>query len=134
MINNFSKKLGDPKNTLICIGDWSEKSPIKGKAPTKGKSMRNLFKRHGYDVYLINEFNTSKKSFIDGEDLIKFRYKGDYKCHGLLRTTSVTDENKPCLIANRDFNGSMNILKKAKCIINNKEIPKYLLYTPNKKQ
>jgi hypothetical protein len=43
-------------------------------------------------------------------------------------TTSVPDENKSCLIVNRDFNGSMNILKKAKYIMENKELPDYLLY------
>jgi len=136
MINNFKNKFGGPTNTLVCIGDFSQKHSMKYKEPTKGKSIRKLFKNAGYKLYLVNEFNTSKKSFIDGNDMEKFRIRNHPKpwlknttkqVHGLLRSENVTLNNNPKhVLVNRDLNGSMNILKKAKCIINNIDIPKYL--------
>lgn len=136
MINNFKNKFGGPENTLICIGDFSQKHSMKHKEPTKGKSIRKLFKNAGYKLYLVNEFNTSKKSFIDGNDMEKFRMRQHPKpwlkntrkqVHGLLRSTNVTvNNNTKHVLVNRDLNGSMNILEKAKCIINNIDIPKYL--------
>ena len=136
MINNFKNKFGGPTNTLICIGDFSQKHSMKYKEPTKGKSIRKLFKNAGYKLYLVNEFNTSKKSFINGNDMEKFRIRKHPKpwlknttkqVHGLLRSKNVTiTNNTKHVLVNRDLNGSMNILEKAKCIINNIQIPKYL--------
>ena len=150
MINNFRKEFGNQKETIVCIGNWSENSPKKYNEPTKGKSIRKLFKRNGYKIYLINEYNTSKKNFITGEDMEKFikreypkarinkRYKGFQKLwHGLLRSKNgkLSSESlvsikgksdKKHILLNRDYNGSMNIYTKAKCIVENKKIPSYL--------
>ena len=137
MINNFKHKFGDENNTLICIGDWSQKHSMKHKEPTKGKTIRKIFKNAGYKLFLINEYNTSKKSFIDGSEMEKFRTRRNPKpwlkhqrrqVHGLLRSKNVTEKNnKPVqLLVNRDMNGSMNILKKAICIMYNIPIPDYL--------
>ena len=148
MINNFSKKMGDPKTTVIAIGDWSQKETKKFQEPTKGKSIRNLFRKNGYLVYLVDEFNTSQKSCINGSQLEKFLEIENPKdrtkrtiCHGLLRhkdgilnklcnnETSLRGEpvkEKVLPYMNRDVNGSINILKKAECIINGEEIPAYL--------
>jgi hypothetical protein len=134
MLNRFENTFGSPTENIICIGDFDNRN-MKNKEPTKGKSFRKLFKRAGYKVYLVNEYNTSKKSFLNGEETEKFRYRQNprpwktdvRKCHGLLRFDSV-QENKLCahILVNRDFNGSMNILKKAKCILANKDVPEYL--------
>jgi len=132
MINNFQKIFGDPKDTVLLYGDFSENSPMKNCEPTKGKSMRKLFKRHGYKVYLVNEYNTSKKDFLTGKDTETFLERTDKNnnkrlVHGLLRLKGVPN-NKSCnsILLNRDLNGSMNILIKGKCILNNINIPKYL--------
>src|SRR3990170_6468689 len=140
MINNFKQKFGDEKNTVICIGDYSQQYNMKHKEPTKGKSIRKLFKRAGYKLFLINEYNTSKKSFIDGSDMEKFRIRSNPKpwlkyqlkqVHGLLRSKNVTENNNnpKHILVNRDMNGSMNILKKAICIMYNIPIPDYLCKT-----
>jgi len=150
MINNFRKEFGNQKETIVCVGNWSENSPKKYNEPTKGKSIRKLFKRNGYRIYLINEYNTSKKNFLTGEDMEKFikrehpkakinkRYKGFQKLwHGLLRSKNgkLSSESlvsikgksdKKHILLNRDYNGSMNIYTKAKCIVENKKIPSYL--------
>jgi hypothetical protein len=136
VVNRFKSVFGKPEDTAILIGDFEQKHQMKFKEPTKGKSIRKLFKSRGYNLFMVDEFRTSCKSFIDGEDaktfLVKenprpFR-KGNIICHGLLRAklfTSVkTDDNY--VLFNRDFNGAMNILKKGKCILNGEKIPDYL--------
>ena len=175
MINNFKKIFGDTDNTLVVFGDWSESHHRKYHEPTKGKGMRRIFKKAGYQVYLINEYNTSKRSFIDGTEMENFRKRGNKRlkhrmkktlkkeqkkkfeidlsldieteikmvtnrkkennskkyivklCHGLLRSKNVhKNKSDKSVLMNRDFNGSMNILNKAKCLIENKDIPTWL--------
>jgi hypothetical protein len=135
MINNFKKafNITKPENTLIAIGDFSRNKTLKNHEPAKGKSMRNLLKRNGFNMYLINEYNTSAKSFIDGAKTEKFRPRINKKgnvvlCHGLLRSKNAeTNQGKEHILVNRDFNGSMNILTIAQCILERKELPPYLL-------
>lgn len=135
MINNFKKKFGKPSKTIVCIGDWSQKKQMKYQEPTKGKSFRQLFKQSGYKTYLVDEYNTSKKSHINGEDLEKFKKRENAKpykknitlVHGLLRSKSVpNNKSSKVILFNRDINGCMNIRIKALCSIHNKEIPIYL--------
>ena len=59
-MSSFKQKFGSPADTLVAIGDWCENKPRKFTEPTKGKSFRGLFKKHGYELFLINEFRTSK--------------------------------------------------------------------------
>ena len=135
LINNFKKKFGNPKKTIVCIGDWSNDKQMKYQEPTKGKSFRKLFKRNGYKTYLVDEYNTSKKSYINGEDLEKFKKRKNSRphknniieVHGLLRSKSVpSDKPSKVVLFNRDVNGCLNIRKKAIYAINNKKLPKHL--------
>ncbi len=145
MIRNFQRKFGSPNNTLICIGDWSQKSQLKYGEPTKGISMRRLFRKNGYKTFLVDEYNTSKMNHFTGEEMEKFRkrknvrpWKNDIKkMHGLLRSKNIL-KNKSCnnvqgkhILLNRDLNGSLNIRQKAVCSLHNLELPKYLKRTKN---
>jgi len=132
MLNNFEKVFGKPKDTVLLYGDFSENKSMRNCEPTKGKSMRKLFKKRGYPLYLVNEYNTSKKDFLTGQTTETFLKRADKKAnirlvHGLLRLSNVPN-NKPRknILLNRDLNGSMNILIKGKCILNNQKIPDYL--------
>jgi len=58
-MNRFKEKFGEPKDTLVAIGNWSENKPKKFNEPTKGKSFRKMFRCAGYKLYLVNEFRTS---------------------------------------------------------------------------
>ena len=51
-------KLGQSRDTTILLGDWSG-SHVQFHAPCKVKGFRNMFKRAGYDVFLVNEKLTS---------------------------------------------------------------------------
>jgi hypothetical protein len=62
MLNRFKELFGGPKEVVVVFGDWGKGSyNMRGKEPTKGKGMREVFRKYGYDVYLVNEFNTSCK-------------------------------------------------------------------------
>lgn len=60
-LNNFQNKFGDPKNTIVVVGDYDEgNNHMKGKEPIINKKIRKLLTQKKYDVYKINEYNTSK--------------------------------------------------------------------------
>ena len=60
MLNTFKEKFGTPEDVVICMGDWGGKGHLKYHAPTvKGKGFRELFRKAGYEVFLVNEFRTS---------------------------------------------------------------------------
>ena len=116
MIKNFKSKFGSPEESFIAFGDWSQKEQMKYKEPSKGKSFRSLFRKHGYDVLLVDEYKTSKMccncksvegicdKFLLKESSRPWR-KTQKKnlCNGLVKC-------KICLtMFNRDVNSSMNI-------------------------
>lgn len=91
--------------------------------------MRTLFRKSGYETYLVDEFRTSCKCCnCNGGDSEKFMLRENPKpwkknyalVHGLLRCKS------GCGLWNRDTNGAKNIYKIAYNHINNIERPLYL--------
>ena len=128
MINRFKSIFGKPNETVVCIGDFEQRKHRKFKEPIKGKGFRTLFRRHGYKVYLVDEFRTSCRcSNCEGE-CEKFRKCRNPKpmkndeiiSHGALMC-------KTCnALWNRDENSSRNIYKIVYNAIHKKERPKYL--------
>jgi hypothetical protein len=134
MINRFKEKFGSSSDTIIGFGDWEQKKQMKYKEPTKGIGMRNLFRKAGYQVYLVDEFRTSCRcSKCEGE-CVKFKecqnprpWKKNETIlrHGLLMC-------KTCKgLWNRDVNSSFNIFKIVENIIAGKERPVYLQRVSN---
>jgi hypothetical protein len=129
MIKEFIATFGEPKDTIICIGDFEQKHQMKYKEPTKGKGLRTLLRKNGFDVYLVNEFRTSCRCFKCHGDCETFRTCKNPRpwrkdeiiiCHGLTMC-------KTCkALWNRDENSSCNIYKIAQMAIQQKERPKYL--------
>ena len=148
MLNRFEQVFGSPEEVVILMGDWSENRPMKYQEPTMGKSMRRLFRNHGYKLLLVDEYNTSKRLTGSGEELVKFRKdkSGDY-IHRVL-TTALMKEHTECTfktksqpdqftrdliesgykppIINRDLNGSLNIRLKGMRIFMGLTEPEYL--------
>ncbi|KAL0220638.1 hypothetical protein RCL1_000492 [Eukaryota sp. TZLM3-RCL] len=60
MLNLFKATYGSPETSFIAIGDWEQRKHARFKPPTMGKGIRKLFRKAGYKVYLIDEYNTSK--------------------------------------------------------------------------
>lgn len=94
MIKNFSKKIGKKEDTVVVIGDNGIKDVvIKGLESTISKKIIRIFKRNGYEVYIIDEYNTSALCNGCCGKLSKFlevkskkpRSKGKvYKSYGIL--------------------------------------------------
>jgi len=59
MLNRFKSKMGSPDKILIILGDYSD-TGLRGTPPSITIKLRKLFKDAGYDVFLIDEYNTSK--------------------------------------------------------------------------
>lgn len=131
IMNEFKRIYGSPENTVVFMGDYGGGN-LKNCEPTKGKGLRKMFKRAGYSLFLVDEYNTSKINFVSSLENEKFRLRRNPRpyrqsvslVHGLLRDVSVKsgEPMSKQTIVNRDFNGSMNILSKAKSILNNAPI------------
>ena len=129
MIQQFQDKFGKPDETILCIGDWEQRKQMKFKEPTIGIGMRTLFRKRGYQVYLVDEFRTSCRcSNCNGGICKKFKVvnhpnpkKEEMRLiHGLLRCKN------GCGLWNRDRNGASNIYKIAYQAIHKLERPTYL--------
>jgi transposase len=129
MVRRFRSIYGSPSETVIYIGDWEQYKHRKYKEPSIGKGIRNVFRRAGYQVLLIDEFRTSCRC---------------YKCHGLCETFRKCPNPKPwkceetttrhgllmCQTCsglwNRDVNSSLNILRIVEDTLAEKGRPEYL--------
>jgi len=118
MVNRFKAKFGHSDQTFIAFGNAGS-NHVKGKAVVKHKGMRKLFRRHGYDVLLVDEFRTSKVCYECHKELSNVyvdwnNRQGEVESvyvHGLKRCTTETCK----AYKNRDTNASMNILTIAEC-------------------
>ena len=134
MINNFKRVFGNEKEVVVCFGDYEQKQHMKFKEATKGKGMRTLFRKAGFQTYLVDEFRTScrcskceigicKKTMVR-KNPKPFR-SGNVLVHGLICCKN------GCGYWNRDVNGATNIYKIAYNAVNNKERPNYLSRSKN---
>lgn len=134
MLNNFKRMFGNEKDVVVCFGDYEQKKQMKYKEATKGKGIRTLFRKAGFQTYLVDEFRTScmcskceigicKKTMVR-ENPKPYR-TGNIIVHGLICCKN------GCGYWNRDVNGSTNIYKIAYNAINNKERPNYLSRSKN---
>lgn len=119
MIQNFSKKFGNPENTIYVMGDYDKGSyHMKGVEPVICKKFRRIFKNAGYKTFLVNEYKTSMLCNCCHNELETFKEipskkpkrKGETEiCHGLLRCQSVKPKCE--IIHNRDKNAVQNMLE-----------------------
>jgi hypothetical protein len=56
MLNNFKRIFGNEKEVIVYFGHYEEKHHMKFKEATKG--MRTLFRKAGFQTYLVVEFRT----------------------------------------------------------------------------
>ena len=128
MINRFMKLFGTPDEVVIGFGDFEQTQHRKYKEPVKGKGFRTLFRKCGYQIFLVDEFRTSCKcSHCEGNvstfrDCINPRpWKNNIIFrHGLVKCKTCSR------LWNRDTNASRNIYKILMNEINGLERPDYL--------
>ena len=120
-LNKIKETFGE--NLLIGYGNWSRDTQMKFFIPTMNKGLRKLIHKK-YDTITINECNTSKKCCDCYKDLEYYKDKENKKVFRLLVCSNcVSYENKKIVFRTRDANSSINILKLAKCWINNQTRP-----------
>ena len=139
MINNFTKLYGKPEEVILCIGDFEQRKHMKYRPPSIGASIRKIFRRHHFMIFLIDEFRTSMWCSHCGCENEKFMYHRNKKhrpkqedvalgyrkpfhkrvlSHGLLRCKNVQECG---LYWNRDVNGAKNIHHLASLIVQGQE-------------
>jgi len=132
LVKNFAEKFGSPDTVTIAFGDCSRGAyHMRHHAPQKNKGFRKVFKKHGYDVYLINEFRTSKSCFGCGQgecepflwhEKSPRPYRNENgniptKCHGLVMCNHCTRK------WNRDVLATVNMLDAAYCAVVGEDRP-----------
>jgi hypothetical protein len=129
MLHRFRSIFGTPEEVVIGFGDWEQRKQMRFKEPTKGKGMRELFRKAGYKVYLVDEFRTSCRCHKCEGECTTFRecpnprpWKKNETTlrHGLLMCKTCTG------LWNRDVNSSLNIHRVVEHHMEGKGRPKYL--------
>ena len=125
-IQKFKKKYGE--NTTVFIGDWSSAGyTLPGQITTKGKGFRKMFRDHGYQVYLVDEYKTSKTCLDCNNEITTFHKRGSPKpwkretiitVHGLLRCQSEFCQQK-CGYKSRYWNRDDVATENIKKIVEN---------------
>lgn len=118
MIKNFENKYGKPENNIIILGDYDKKDHMKGKEPTITKRIRRIFRNHKYEVFLINEFRTSKLCYKCENECVNFKEREKHSYNGLVWDLTRCNNVKCKLIHNRDHNATKNMYKITKTILN----------------
>ena len=116
-LNNIESTYGKKEDTLICIGDWSNKNMIKGLTSTMGIGLKRLVSKK-YNTLLVYEYNTSKKccncldnidnKIINGSS--KFRLLQCNNCNVESSENSNNSSFQLCKYLNRDQNSCANML------------------------
>ena len=134
LILNFKKKHGGPSKTIIGMGDWCDSHHRRFHAPVKGVGFRALFRKAGYHVLLVDEYNSSAKCcycqnvnarcrpfrWVKNKKR-KSRHRRPWtKCHGLVRCTTCSR------LCNRDPNAATNQWIAGNAAINGQPRPHYL--------
>ena len=143
MINNFKNKFGTPEETIIIMGDHDTKGyNMRNKESAICKRIKYLFRKNKYDLYLINEYNTSKKC-NKCESNVKFKFYTrpgeenpvwglvcckNKNCLQALNTETQKDYRR---IMNRDMNAVLNMRKILEELIKtNKRLKNYCRCSP----
>ena len=139
MLKNFQKKFGSPEETNVVIGDYDKINNPKGKESCLTKGLRKLLRDFGYNLFLINEFRTSKlcnnchgcvENFKIGISKRKWNKGEEVLIWGLVRCKNdkcrlaPRDKTKRvCSIHNRDQNAVRNMLYIVKELIDTGKRP-----------
>ena len=113
-IKRFGETFGSADTTTVFLGDWSTHGYTpRGQVPSKSAGFQSMFRRWGYDLYLVDEYKTSKVCSGCSGDLQSsgvFRpnpkpFRHDAReVHGLLRCQSEFCKTH-VRTANPDLNG-----------------------------
>jgi len=144
MIKNFANKFGSPEECIIILGDYDKENNMKGKEPIINRRIRKIFRNHKYQVFMINEFRTSKLCNVCESTCDTFLKRESHNPKHKNKKTNKQKiievwgltlcENKNCsLIHNRDKNSALNMYKITQSMFEGKGRPeKYCREIKNK--
>ena len=104
MLNEFENKFG--KDAVICYGNWSRKTHMKGRIPTPKIGFKRLFGKR-FDVLTTDEFMTSQIYNRDHSILLENIKIDGKKFHEVL---TPKEETGKYIRVNRDVNAAKNML------------------------
>ncbi|KAJ1785408.1 hypothetical protein LPJ67_003962, partial [Coemansia sp. RSA 1938] len=118
LINRLKKRFS--QDAVFILGNWSA-SMTRFHEPIRGKGWRTLLKRGGFDVYLIDEYLTSKTCpncngqlsnthYIPNPRPFQRRIQPEVKCHGLLSCQS-----EKCVEFFKTYDNKRGYLGKKEC-------------------
>jgi hypothetical protein len=131
MIDNFKNKFNKPENSIIILGDYDKKEHMKGKESTINKRIRKIFRNNKYEVFMINEFRTSKLCHKCESECKNFKEREKHSFNGLVWDLLRCNNEKCMLIHNRDRNAAKNMYKITKTIFNGNKRPLNYCRTEN---
>lgn len=121
MLKEFEKKFGDPSQVIVIFGDYDVKNTNKGSEPQITKRVKKLLREYGYEVYLINEYNTSKLCNRCSCETERFKHfslgktdkkTGELRVREYLLWKLLRCKNEKCATYhNRDHNAVRNMIK-----------------------
>ena len=129
LLNDLEHLYGS--NAIFVLGDWSNSNGIKH-ISTPNMSMKKLLLKR-FEVYLIDEFNTSKLHYVSEEKCEKIKIRITHKSgkiesrelHSVL--TFKMSNRKVCI--NRDYNACLNMMKIVTYLLEHQKRPQK--YTKN---
>ncbi|KAL0252021.1 hypothetical protein GEMRC1_001233 [Eukaryota sp. GEM-RC1] len=148
MLERFNLTYGPPEDVIIGYGDWSSKGKTrKGKTSTvRGVEIRKMLRRYGYQIFLVDEYRTSKccskcaeekSTFVECENVSELKVLGPKEWE--VKQKSLEEEAKStpwglvrCSDAecgtywNRDLNSAINIYSIIEATINGQGRPSAL--------
>ncbi|KAL0233020.1 hypothetical protein GEMRC1_011767 [Eukaryota sp. GEM-RC1] len=148
MLERFNLTYGPPEDVVIGYGDWSSKGKTrKGKTSTvRGVEIRKMLRRYGYQIFLVDEYRTSKccskcakekSTFVECENVSELKVLGPKEWE--VKQKSLEEEAKStpwglvkCSGAkcgtywNRDLNSTINIYSIIEATINGQGRPSAL--------
>ncbi|KAL0241398.1 hypothetical protein GEMRC1_006633 [Eukaryota sp. GEM-RC1] len=154
MLERFNLTYGPPEDVVIGYGDWSSKGKTrKGKTSTvRGVEIRKMLRRYGYQIFLVDEYRTSKccskcakekSTFVECENVSELKVLGPkagfLEAEWEVKQKSLEEEAKStpwglvkCSDAdcgtywNRDLNSAINIYSIIEATINGQGRPSAL--------
>ncbi|KAJ1640000.1 hypothetical protein T492DRAFT_832441 [Pavlovales sp. CCMP2436] len=101
LVAAFEFKFGPPETTTVAWGNWSKPPGMRGLGPVPGKRLRDVLRKRGYRLALLDEFGTS---------------------------TTCIECKAPCNCAafNRDVHACLNMQLIARAALDGQERPKHL--------
>ncbi len=121
-LNKIEETYGKKKDIIICQGDWSRNSQMKGCTPTIGIGLRRLICKK-FDMLLLDEYNTSKKCCNCKNDIENKEINGNKKFRLLVckdcESNIGSSESKCPIFLTRDLNSCINMQNIVKYMLNN---------------